>query len=175
MKTKFKYPSGKSNKDVNFFGASIPGQSLTDAPGIYPWDKPPKYANIDDAYTYVRDQLYTDEGVIKIMDLLEMNVPPTTIAKSVVIMGWMRGLWNPDVAEMLKQAVSVDITLIGTEADIEMTFNKDRKNKTVDWKSLYNKRKKELNKETDNSVVDNIQDALEDRQVEVSKKGLMSR
>ena len=74
MAKTFKSPSNDNNKDINFFGGPIPGQSLTEAPGKYPWDKPPKYSDIDDAYEYVSQQIYAEDGIRKIMDLLEMGV-----------------------------------------------------------------------------------------------------
>ena len=107
MEKTFKSPSNDNNKDINFFGGPIPGQSLTESPGKYPWDKPPKYSDIDDAYEYVSLQIYSEEGIRKIMDLLEMGVSPRLIARSTVLVGWMNNLWNPDVAELLKQAIAV--------------------------------------------------------------------
>lgn len=171
----FKSPSGKSNKEINFFGASLPGQSLTETPKKFPWDKPPRFTDISEAYNYISLQLYTDTGLARIMDLLEMEVSPKTLAKSVVMVGWMRNLWNPDVAEMLNQAIAVDITLIGTEADIDMHFDAPKNINTVNFLQEYKNRKKELSK-ADDSVIENIQDTLQERAEKIStKKGLMSK
>jgi hypothetical protein len=38
-------PSGDTR---SMFEKPVPGQSLTEDPGKYPWDKPPQYTNIDD-------------------------------------------------------------------------------------------------------------------------------
>tara|TARA_Y100000004_G_C8942460_1_gene424743 strand:- start:398 stop:925 length:528 start_codon:yes stop_codon:yes gene_type:complete len=174
MEKTFKSPSNDNNKDINFFGGPIPGQSLTESPGKYPWDKPPKYSDIDDAYEYVSLQIYSEEGIRKIMDLLEMGVSPRLIARSTVLVGWMNNLWNPDVAEMLKQAIAVDVTLIGTEADIDINFDIPKSNFNVDYKEMHNRRKQKLSEEMDDSVIEDVQEALKDRGSQ-TKKGLMSK
>ena len=90
------------------------------------------------------------------------------------LVGWMNNLWNPDVAEMLKQAIAVDVTLIGTEADIDINFDVPKSNFNVDYKEMHNKRKQKLSEEMDDSVIEDVQEALKDRGSQ-TKKGLMSK
>ena len=40
-------------EDIDPFDAPVPGQSLTDEPGKWPWDKPPTMSDPDDAVEYV--------------------------------------------------------------------------------------------------------------------------
>ena len=41
--------SNLTQPEVDPFDAPIPGQSLTDEPGNYPWEHPPQYTNPEEA------------------------------------------------------------------------------------------------------------------------------
>ena len=44
--------------DINPFDAPIPGQSLTDKPGNYPWEHPPKYTDFMEASTFIWNRIH---------------------------------------------------------------------------------------------------------------------
>ena len=46
----------------NVFDAPIPGQSLTDEPGNYPWEHPPQTASIEEATDYVYESIMRKEN-----------------------------------------------------------------------------------------------------------------
>ena len=48
---------------VNKFDAPIPGQSLTDEPGNYPWEHPPKTASIEEAMDFVYESMMKEENM----------------------------------------------------------------------------------------------------------------
>ena len=48
----------------NPFDAPIPGQSLTDTPGNYPWEHPPQYTDVDDILDiYIYIYIYNKEDI----------------------------------------------------------------------------------------------------------------
>ena len=50
--------------NVNIFDAPIPGQSLTDEPGNYPWEHPPKTASIEEAMDFVYESRWIQEQTL---------------------------------------------------------------------------------------------------------------
>ena len=45
--------SNYTEPEFNRFDAPIPGQSLTDEPGNYPWEHPPQFASVEEATDFV--------------------------------------------------------------------------------------------------------------------------
>ncbi len=151
----FLTPGGK---EIDFYQKAPPGYALTQPKGKFPWDSPPKYTNPDDAYDYIVEKLYNSQTIIQTIELLEMDVNPIIIAKSILNMGWSRGLWTPDVAEVLVPAIVTDITIIASEADVDINFGEDNIPIHKDVVKEY----EEANK-IDEEEVEEIQETLKDR------------
>ena len=62
-----------------FFEAPIPGQSLTDEPGNFPWERPPEINDPDSAIVYHLDRLYEQEVAEGVLFLLEFGFPTICI------------------------------------------------------------------------------------------------
>ena len=45
----------------NPFDAPVPGQSLTDTPGNYPWEHPPQFTDPEEASEYIWQMLHRKE------------------------------------------------------------------------------------------------------------------
>jgi len=154
------------------FKAPIPGISLTETPGKFPWDKPPRMTNPQEVLEYVEKILLQPETTEKIVDLLEAKASPKLLAKSVSKGGWFGNLWNPDIGELIELPVAAMITLIGLEAEVDMNFGSDKKN----MKPLLaqaKRRLKEIEKEKKNTIEGDVEEAVivEDEPV----IGIMSR
>ena len=52
------------------FDAPIPGQSLTDEPGNYPWEHAPQYPTVEDASHVIWERLHREEVIDTIVILL---------------------------------------------------------------------------------------------------------
>ena len=85
----------------NPFDAPVPGQSLTDKPGNYPWEHPPQYTDSMEASEHVWDKL-TDP-------LFSQQA----IARVVIFAGFTEGKWTPDVGFMLAEVVMKMVATIG--------------------------------------------------------------
>ena len=49
---------------VNPYSAPIPGQSLTDEPGKWAWEKPTKFTDVNDAFRYTVNRLSDDPATM---------------------------------------------------------------------------------------------------------------
>ena len=69
----------------NIFDTPIPGQSLTNTPGNYPWEHPPQYTNIEDATEYVWDILHREENLDQVLTFLRNGIPVEAIARTMLL------------------------------------------------------------------------------------------
>lgn len=104
---KFNLEYGKSKK-VDSFNFPIPGHSLTDEPGKWPWDKTPDISDPDSAVEFVTERIEnnksTKENMIR---LLASGVSVETLINTVALGGFQNGTFNPDVAELIKPPLAV--------------------------------------------------------------------
>jgi len=104
---------------INPFDAPIPGQSLTDTPGNYPWEHPSKYTDFMDASTFVWNRLHISNNNKKIIALMKMGVPIESLTRTTLLGGFINGLWNPDLAIMLAPTVAKMYLAIAQAAKLE--------------------------------------------------------
>ena len=88
----------------NPFDAPIPGQSLTNTPGNYPWEHSPEYTDVEEASEYIWNKIHEQ-------NLLEQII-------TFLFSGFTEGKWNPDVAILLSEIVFKQIIAIGVKSEI---------------------------------------------------------
>ena len=129
------------------FSAPIPGQSLTDEPGNYPWEHPPKNT---DPETIVNDlfmRMTQPEALQEILVMLDAGVPVEAIVRVMVFTGFAEGEFNPDVGFIIIEPLMEAVATIGLRAGIKNlklsisdTGNKDFR-KTMSELKLANEQK----------------------------------
>jgi hypothetical protein len=97
----------------NPFDAPVPGQSLTDKPGNYPWEHPPQYTDSMEASEHVWDKLTDPLFSQQVIAMLDAGIPVEAIARVVIFAGFTEGKWTPDVGFMLAEVVMKMIATIG--------------------------------------------------------------
>ena len=147
----------------NPFDTPIPGQSLTDEPGNYPWEHPPQYVTTDGAADHLWNRMSEPEFAEQIIAMLDAGVPVEAIARTVLFGGFLKGKFSPDVAFIIAEPVMKMIATIGVIAgikDIKMSMD-----------DITNK------KEIRSAVRLNVEaeKVAKDIQEEVKQKGLMSK
>lgn len=151
---------------INPFDAPIPGQSLTDTPGNYPWEHPPKYSDFMEASTFIWNRLHQKESNKKILTLMQMGVPIESLTRTTLFGGFVNGLWNPDLAIMLAPTVAkmyVSIAQVANLKDITLDLpRKKMKNLVGEIMALKNTSSKKMESKTKKFEDDVV-------------KGLMSR
>ena len=74
----------------NPFDTPIPGQSLTDEPGNYPWEHPPQYVTTDGAADHLWNRMSEPEFAEQIIAMLDAGVPVGAIARTVLFGGFLK-------------------------------------------------------------------------------------
>ena len=103
----------------NPFDAPVPGQSLTDKPGNYPWEHPPQYTDTQDAAEYVWDKLTQPAFADQVVAMLDAGIPVEAIGRIVVFSGFTEGKWTPDVGFVLAEVIMKMIATIGFTAGVK--------------------------------------------------------
>jgi hypothetical protein len=138
----------------NIFDAPIPGQSLTDEPGNYPWEHPPQTASIEEATDYVYESIMRKENMERMFTLLRMGIPVEALVKVITFSGFLEGKWSVDVAKLLEPIVAMMITGEASLAEIpakvnlgdagDTDFYRDMSERKLDMKQNEEMIKKEL-------------------------------
>ena len=97
---------------INPFNAPIPGQSLTDEPGNYPWEHTPTHPEIEDAAEHVYKNLQKKKNTKRLVVLLKMGIPIEALTKVTTFSGFLEGKWTVDTAKLLEPIVAMMITSI---------------------------------------------------------------
>ena len=147
----------------NPFDTPIPGQSLTDEPGNYPWEHPPQYVTTDGAADHLWNRMSEPEFAEQIIAMLDAGVPVEAIGRTVLFGGFLKGKFSPDVAFIIAEPVMKMIATIGVIAGVE-----DIKMSMDDITN-----KKEVRSAVRLKV--EAEKVAKDIQAEVKQKGLMSK
>jgi len=103
----------------NPFDTPVPGQSLTDEPGNYPWEHPPQYVTTDGAADHLWNRMSEPEFAEQIIAMLDAGVPVEAIARTILFGGFLNGKFSPDVAFIIAEPVMKMIATIGVIAEVK--------------------------------------------------------
>ena len=126
-------------EDDPFRSDPIPGQSLTAEPGKHPYEKPPMYANTMEAFKAIKSSLYrSKESAEELAEIVDSGISCETLASSIVISSFMKGMFNPDVAELIKPFIALEIYKIAEKVGVTniVLFNKPVEDKVYDNKNV---------------------------------------
>ena len=150
----------------NPFDAPVPGQSLTDTPGNYPWEHPPQFTDPEEATEFIWQNLHTEQFLEQVIGMLDAGVPVEAIARVIVFGGFVEGKFTPDVGFLITEPVMKMLMAIGVRAginNIKMSMQDITNNK-----QLSNIAKIKLSKK-------NFDKSVKAVQSDVKKAGIMSR
>ena len=162
--------SNLTQPEVDPFDAPVPGQSLTDEPGNYPWEHPPQFSDPEEVLDILFDKLGEPEVVEQVIAMLDSGVPVEAIVRVMTFSGFMNGKFNPDVGFLIVQPLMNMVSAIGIRAGIsklklslEDLSNDDFITNMVELKEARSK-------------IENIaQDITEDTPASKPEGGLLSR
>ena len=118
------------------FNAAIPGQSLTDEPGNYPWEHPPQRATVEEALDEIYESLMQEKNMKRMFTLLRMGIPVEALVKVITFSGFIEGKYTVDVAKLLEPIVAMIITGEATLAEIPAKINLDDAEDTDFFKEM---------------------------------------
>tara|TARA_R100000322_G_scaffold163145_2_gene126461 strand:+ start:395 stop:886 length:492 start_codon:yes stop_codon:yes gene_type:complete len=121
-------------RQTNPFDTPIPGQSLTDKPGNYPWEHAAKYSTVEDAGLHILNKLTKNKEIMeRVVFLLSAGISVESLTKSIIFSGFVEGAFSPDVGLLLVPRVSKMIFTLGEGAGLKkIKINPPRRNKTKD-------------------------------------------
>ena len=154
------------------FDAPIPGMSLTHELGARPWQSPPQYTTVDEAIEYYLERMSTDEFMDQMADVLEMNVPVTTLANTIQLAGVMDGKHTVDVGMLVMPLLMEMIMLIGDNAGVKydsgLTNVPDNRTKDTLIEAVRKEMQQKINESEEEPEVEEVTE-------EEPKSGLMAR
>jgi|6_EtaG_2_1085325.scaffolds.fasta_scaffold13179_2 hypothetical protein len=114
-------------QNVDPFARAIPGQSLTEQPGLRPYEKPPTITTPGQLLRTIEPVLKREEVAENIADLLEVGISCESIADGFCKKYFTEGAATPDVVELAKPGLFIIVAQIGKDHDVEdmKLFNKD--------------------------------------------------
>lgn len=104
---------------TSMFDAPIPGQSLTFELGSRPWQQAPQMATVDDAIEYYMERMSSDEFMNQLMDVLELDVPITSIVNTMQLNSVMDGVHSVDVGVLVSPLLIEMIMYMADMAKVE--------------------------------------------------------
>ena len=146
------------------FNTPVPGQSLTDEPGNYPWEHPPRKTDPEVILEEICRSITTPAAVEEMIYLLDSGVPVEGIARTIVFAGFMEGEFTPDVGFLTIEPLMKMIAAIGMRAGV--------KNLNISLEDFSNKEtiKTMLNLKEVNERIEEVVDEKKQEQ----PKGLMA-
>lgn len=106
--------------DVDFLNSqAIPGESLTQEPKLRPYEKPPQITRPDEALAYLIQSTSEPSVKRKILDTIDAGLSVETIVSGLLLNNFSEGVFNPDVAEIIKIPAIQYITEQAYDAGIE--------------------------------------------------------
>jgi len=159
------------------FDAPIPGQSLTAELGARPWQSPPQFTTVDEALEFYVPRMASDSFSEKLIDVMEMGIPLTTLANSMQMNSVMEGKHSVDVGIIIMPVLIEMMRLIGDSAGIEYDTGMDKKEKTrstLITKALNKLRDEEAKSETSEEPEPEVVEETTPVEEE-EPKGLMAR
>ena len=98
--------------EVDLFNMKpIPGSSLTEEPGKRPYERPPQITEPDKALQYCLNGMLGNTAVREeLFDVLDMGISVETVASAFTLQAFSEGVFDPNVAELVKTPLIQFIT-----------------------------------------------------------------
>jgi hypothetical protein len=97
----------------------IPGESFTQEPGLRAYEKPAQITRPDQALSYLIKS--TGDSIVKekLLDVLDAGMSVETVVSGLLLNSFAEGIFNPDVAELIKGDMIQFLTDQAVKAGIE--------------------------------------------------------
>ena len=99
--------------------AAIPGQSLTDEPRNFPWERPPEIVDPDEAIRYHIDRVSQEDVIDNIFFALEFGVPVKNLTDSLMTGAVSQGIHSIDVSMIAAPIVRKFISKAADTAGVD--------------------------------------------------------
>ena len=83
------------------------------------FEGPAEFTNHQDAIAWIVNQLFTEEMVLNVVDVLSNGLPVSELSYMILYEGFREGKWNPDLMMLLAEPVMYLLLYIAERADID--------------------------------------------------------
>lgn len=104
---------------ADVFSAPIPGQSLTDTPKNYPWERPAEITDPREAIKFHIDGINRPEALDNIIEMLQIGIPVNALSKTALTTAQMEGIHSVDVSLIIRDVIKEEFISIAEEAGID--------------------------------------------------------
>ena len=119
----------QQRKPPSRFSAPVAGESLTSTPQNMVFEKPPQFTDLETATEFVWDQMNKRDNTLKLLAMLDKQIPVDGLAKTILFSGFASGKWTPDLAVLMAKPVIAMIMTIGKSAGIDVRNKTEKKSK----------------------------------------------
>jgi hypothetical protein len=105
---------------VDFLRGPIPGQSLTDTPGNYPWEQPPEMVEVEDVVKFYVNKLANQDVMDDLAVMFEADMPVSSFVKTLMVSGTMTGRHTLDAGTLAAPAIHAFVKAAMTQYGIEV-------------------------------------------------------
>ena len=108
-----------SNVQESLLQAAIPGQSLTDEPKNFPWERAAEYSDPTEAARYELKKLNKPEVLDSVLALLQTGFPIIPLAETIKTNSQAEGLYNPDVGLLITPVIVEQLVSTANDAGMD--------------------------------------------------------
>ena len=108
-------------KTEGYLSAPIPGQSLTDTPKQYAWERPPQMVDYEEATKYYIDRMANKDVMDDMSVLFDAGMPISAFVEAMTTTGVSEGLHNIDVSLIISPVLHAFIKAAMTQYGIDAT------------------------------------------------------
>ena len=143
--------------------APIPGQSLTDEPNDYAWERPPEISDPDEAVVFHLDRLSEKPIVDSVLHLMQMGFPVDVLTRSILTGAVGSGMHSIDVSMLIAPVIEEQLVYMGNTAGVKFkeTFANDDTDDEIQEKKLKDIVMARLDEELGKGDEDFIRDTTE--------------
>jgi hypothetical protein len=104
---------------ADVFSAPIPGQSLTNEPKNFPWERPPEISDPREAIKFHIDGLNKPETIDNVLELIQIGIPLRSLSETMLTTAQMEGIHSVDVSLIIRDVVYEELVSIAEEAGLD--------------------------------------------------------
>ena len=161
--------------------APIPGQSLTDEPNNFAWERPPEITNPNEAVRFHLDRLSEKPVAESVLFLMEFGYPTDVLTRSLLTASVGEGMHSIDVSLIVAPVIEEELGYMARTAGIDYkdTFEDDQTDDELQEERLrmliskklsdsLGKGDKEFTRETLSAMGSSDEDDLEAMQADIT-------
>tara|TARA_R100000988_G_C4004472_1_gene171513 strand:+ start:1053 stop:1661 length:609 start_codon:yes stop_codon:yes gene_type:complete len=106
--------------------SSIPGFGMTQPKGKWAWENPPQFSDPNEAIDAIVEKFDEEPTKSNLLKVILAGVSIEEIINTTVMNGFTEGKFSPDVAELIKPALTIKLLTMAQEKDVPVRMFVDQ-------------------------------------------------